>query len=161
MSVDAAEIEPRSEPPAAPKVRLLTLDSLDGRTASARLVRDLVATFASDLGGEDHLTEGVRQLVQRAAVLGAMIEDNEARWITGDKFDVPEYLAAINAQRRVLATIGLERRTRDVTPDLRNYIASNPSGVAQDSAPEPAGPDDSATAPNLTHGLANGIAGAS
>jgi hypothetical protein len=36
--------------------------------------------------------------------------------------DVAEHLAAINAQRRVLATIGLERRARDVTPSLDRYL---------------------------------------
>ena len=33
------------------------------------------------------------------------------------------YLAAINSQRRVLATIGLERRKRDVTPSLADIAA--------------------------------------
>jgi hypothetical protein len=54
--------------------------------------------------------------VQRAAVLGAFIEDCEARWIGGEPFEVGDYLPAINAQRRILETLGLERRARDVTP---------------------------------------------
>ena len=106
------------------KVRLLTLAHLDGRTASAKLVRDLIAAFESDLGGSSRLTEGVRQLVQRAAVLGAFIEDCETRWISGREFETAQYLAAINVQRRVLATIGLERRAGDVVPCLADYLAS-------------------------------------
>ena len=70
----------------------------------------------ADLGGADRLSEGSRQLVQRAAVLGAYIENCEARWLGGEVVDLSDYLAAINAQRRVLATIGLDRRARNVTP---------------------------------------------
>ncbi len=108
---------------AAPKVRLLTLENLDGRTAAAKLVRDLILSIEADLGGRAHLTEGTRQLVQRAAVLGAYVEDCEARWLAGQHVEVADYLSAINAQRRVLATIGLQRCSRDVTPTLDEIAA--------------------------------------
>jgi hypothetical protein len=104
------------------KVRLITLADLDGRTAAARRARDLVAGIEADLGGGNHLSVAERQLVQRAAVLGAIIESQEAAWLSGQQVDVAEHLAAINAQRRVLATIGLERRARDVTPSLDRYL---------------------------------------
>jgi hypothetical protein len=118
-----------------PKVRLLTLEHLDGRTAAARLVRDLVAAMEEDLGGSDRLTAGQHQLVQRAAVLGAFIENCEARWIAGEQFDTAEYLAAINVQRRVLVTIGLSRRARDVT-SLSQYLntRSRPGAMADSAA---------------------------
>jgi hypothetical protein len=115
------------------RVRLLTLDELDGRTSAARLVRELIASIENDLGGADALTEGQRQLVQRAAVLGAMIEDSETRWIGGAEFDAAAYLAQINAQRRVLATIGLERRARNVTPSIGEYLRSSATAVAPDA----------------------------
>jgi hypothetical protein len=102
-----------------PKARLATLASLDGRTVSARRARDLIEAIEADLGGD--LTEGERQLVMRAAVLGALVEDCEARWLGGQNVDLGSYLAAVNVQRRVLATIGLERRARDVTPSLEQY----------------------------------------
>jgi hypothetical protein len=54
-------------------------------------------------------------------VLGAYIESCEVKWLGGEAVDLADYLAAINSQRRVLATIGLERRARDVTPDLGSY----------------------------------------
>jgi hypothetical protein len=41
--------------------------------------------------------------------------------LAGRPVDVAEHLAAVNAQRRVIATIGLERRARDVTPDPLAY----------------------------------------
>ena len=100
------------------KMRLLTLERLDQRTLAAKRVKQLIDTIEGDLGGSDHLSEGRRQLVQRAAILGAMIENHEALWMAGKAVDLSDYLAAINAQRRVLATLGLERRSRDVTPTL-------------------------------------------
>jgi hypothetical protein len=116
-------------------LRLLTLDSLDGRTAAAQAARQLIATLSADLGGEDHISEAQRQLVQRAAVCGAMLADYEARWIAGEPIALHEYLAAINVQRRVLATLGLERRARDVSlPDPLEYARMCDEQDAQDAA---------------------------
>ena len=68
-------------------------------------MRALQGAIEADLGGIDHLTLGQRQLCQRAAVLGALIEDAEARWAAGESIELGDYLAAINAQRRVFATL--------------------------------------------------------
>ena len=103
------------------KVRLRSLDDLDNRTAAARRARDLVADLEADLGGGDRLPIGLRELVKRAAMLGAIVEDCEVRWLERKPVDLAEYLSAVNAQRRVLATIGLDRRPRDITPDPLTY----------------------------------------
>jgi hypothetical protein len=117
MHPDSAPIDGRSaaDPPPKPgaKVRLLTLASLDARTAAARRARQLIEAIESDLGGADRLTEGARQLVQRAAVLGTFIVPCEAQWLGGGG-GRPRGLS--RGQRRVLATIGLGAR-RD--PDAR------------------------------------------
>jgi hypothetical protein len=47
----------------------------------------------------------------------------------------PKARAAINSQRRMLATIGLERRARDVTPDLGSYNARRHAEVLSPVAP--------------------------
>jgi hypothetical protein len=44
--------------------------------------------------------------------------DFEARWCAGQHVDLGDYLQAVNVQRRVLATLGLQRRARDVSPSL-------------------------------------------
>ena len=118
----------RDEPPkrrcrARGSVRLMTIEHLDGRTRAAHHVRLLRDNLESDLSGGADLTTGQRQLIQRAAVLGALIEHTEAKWSIGEPIEINEYLAAINAQRRVLATLGLERRSRDVSPSLPSYLA--------------------------------------
>lgn len=96
------------------KLRLLTLGHLDGRTLAARRARELIEAIQADLGGGDRLSEGEKQLVQRAAVLGAYIKSLEVRWLNGEKVDLADYLAACNTQRRILATVGLARRTKDI-----------------------------------------------
>jgi hypothetical protein len=129
MPADASPMQTgnAADPPqkAGGKLRLLTLGHLDGRTAAARRARELIEAIELDLGGSDHLSEGSRQLVQRAAVLGTFIESCEVQWLGGVAVDLADYLAAINSQRRVLATIGLERRAREVTPSVNDYLAAD------------------------------------
>src|SRR5262245_41338246 len=103
-------------------LHLRTLDELDGRTRASQRTRELLSSIHVDLGGVDRLTQGQKQLCQRAAVLGALLEDYEVRGAAGEPFDLNAYLAGINAQRRVLATLGLERRAKDVTPEIGAYL---------------------------------------
>jgi hypothetical protein len=104
------------------KARLVTLDGLDARTAAAKAARHLIETLSSDMGGDDQLSVGQRQLVHRAALCGAIIADFEARWVAGQTIPLNEYLSAVNVQRRVLATLGLERRAKPVET-LAEYLA--------------------------------------
>lgn len=108
----------------ADKTKLLTIAQLDGRTVAAKNVRSLIDAIEDDLGGADRLTAAERQVVKRAAVAGAMIEHIEAVWLTSNELDVAAYTALVNVQRRLLTTVGLQRRAKDVTPDLAKYIAA-------------------------------------
>jgi hypothetical protein len=97
------------------KVRKLrNLDDIDGRTLSAQRARALVRSIEADLGRDP--STGERQLALRAGLLAAIIEDIEARWVSGDAIEIDAYTKLINSQRRVLMAIGLERRPRDVSP---------------------------------------------
>jgi hypothetical protein len=124
------------------KVRLLSLSDLDRRTRAAALAFDTRDALLDDLGGAETASIGHRQLCQRAAVLAAMLEDSESRFLSGDEIEIETYLAAINAQRRVLATIGLERRARDVTPGVGAYLAAKAERTAPAPSPASAPPDD-------------------
>jgi len=90
-------------------VRLKTLAALDGRTLAAAKAQALVSGLESDLGGPENVTVAERQIVQHAGVLGAVIEHQEALWLAGDEIDEPALLAAVNCQRRLLETVGLQR----------------------------------------------------
>ena len=102
----------------ANKVRLKSLDHIDRRTMAAHRARQVVQRIETDLGGSEHLSESSKQLVQRAAILSAVIEAEESSWLGGGKVDYARYFTAVNIQRRVLATLGLERRARDVSESI-------------------------------------------
>jgi len=96
------------------RLHLRTLDDLDGRTAAAKRARRLVAELQSDLGRDPSAAEA--ELIQRAAVLGAILEDAETRWLEQRRVDLAVYGQLICRQRRVLETLGLGRTPRNVTP---------------------------------------------
>jgi hypothetical protein len=98
------------------KFKLRTLDDLDQRTNAAHSARALISDLQNDLGGADVLSAGMRELIKRTALVGGLCEDLETRWVQGEKIDIGHYALLANAQRRLLATIGLDRRPRDVTP---------------------------------------------
>ena len=81
------------------RAKLLTLDRLDRRTAAAQRAHALVKAIEADMGGGDCLSEGARQLVQRAAVLGTFIESCEVKWLSGQPIELLDYMAAVNCQR--------------------------------------------------------------
>jgi hypothetical protein len=49
-----------------PKVRLLTLDSLDRRTAAAKNINDLIAAIEVDQGGADDMSTARRSIAETA-----------------------------------------------------------------------------------------------
>lgn len=118
---DVTTMLPRRSKTRQGKVRLLTLDALDARTAAAQAARRLIETLSSDLGGEDQLTAGEKQLVTRVAMTGAIVADFETRWIAGQQIELGNYLQACRTQCRLLALLGLQRRQHDVTPDPLDY----------------------------------------
>lgn len=125
MPADAAPIEAKSDPDApksGAKVRLLTLADLDRRTSSAKRAHDLIDAIHGDLGGLDRLATGERQIVQRSALIGAMAEDIEARWLLGEAVDPTVLCTLANAQRRLFETLGLSRRPMEVTPSVGAYL---------------------------------------
>jgi hypothetical protein len=116
------------------KTRLLTLGHLDGRTLASRRARELISAIEADLGGPDNLSTGSSQLAQRAAILGALIESAETQLLAGEPVDLASYLSAVGMQRRVLLALGLSRRTKDVTPDLAEYLGGKNSETGDGGA---------------------------
>jgi hypothetical protein len=93
------------------KTALKSLADIDGRTVAARQARDLAKQIETDLGGD--LSAAQYELVTRVALLSAFLADCEARWLAGGDVDISAWLSAVDRQRRLLATLGLERRARD------------------------------------------------
>ena len=101
-------------------------NEVDGRSAWMRRYRDLIQLHVSDLGGEDLISESERRLVRRAAMLTLQCEllDQKFALSEGEAsvIDLDRYQRASNSIRRLLESLGLQRRQRDVTPSVEDYI---------------------------------------
>jgi hypothetical protein len=100
------------------------LDGVDGRCSVARRYGEVAASIASDLGGEDHLTELQTHLIRSVAGLVVLRERLDAKVINGEAVNSAVYCRIANSTRRVAVSLGLRRTARDVTPDLDTYIAA-------------------------------------
>ena len=98
------------------------LPGVDGRSAGARRYREIVHQLESDAGGDP---SGAQQaIIRRAATLAVWCEQAEAAFANGADLDIAAFTTATNSLRRLLADLGLERKAKDITPSLSQYIAA-------------------------------------
>lgn len=101
------------------------LPGIDGRSAWVRRLKDLIELHTSDLGGPDAISTAELSVVRRASTLVVELEMLEARFAeaggaTADELDL--YARVSGNLRRLYEATGLQRRARDVTPSLSQYI---------------------------------------
>jgi hypothetical protein len=89
----------------------------DSSSAWSRRYRDIVVGHLSDLGGRSALSEAEISLVKRVSTLELECEQAEGRLSMGQEVDLDLYQRMTNSLRRTLETLGLERKSRDVTLD--------------------------------------------
>ena len=94
----------------------------DGRATQARRFRDLVHALISDAGGIDNVSEVRLGLVRRLAAATVLAEEIEGRAVNGEEVDVNTFCQLASTTVRLSQRLGLERVTRDVTPNLREYL---------------------------------------
>ena len=93
----------------------------DHRTAWMRRLRDLAAEHTAQLGND--VTEAERRLIARAAMLTIQCEMLDAKFAaeegTACRTDLETYQRCSNTLRRLLESLGLQRRARprDITPN--------------------------------------------
>jgi hypothetical protein len=106
----------------------LFLGDVDERGPWCRRLRDLIADQTSDLGGADAISSAELALIRRSAMLQLQLEMMEARWAEHDGEASPKALDAYQresgALRRILATLGLGRRPRDITAQAESDLLS-------------------------------------
>jgi len=107
------------------KIALPTTATLDMRTRAGRLYKATREAIIADLGGRDMLSHAELELIDRAAGLATRLNAADAEMLGGEppSLAAGEYATLANSLNRILVTIGLKRRPRDVTPDLRSYMA--------------------------------------
>lgn len=106
------------------------LFGVDGRSFWARRCSELLSEHLSDL---PDASAAERSIIRRAAVLSVELERMERAFaLTSD--DKPPSADAIdlyqrtaNSLRRMLEAVGLQRRSRDVTPDPLDYAREHAS----------------------------------
>jgi hypothetical protein len=98
------------------------LPGVDQRGAIARRYRDLVAQIAIDQGGADRCSETRMQLIRRFASGAVLAEELEARLARGEPIDIAEHALLSSTLVRLAQRIGLERRAKNITPSLSEYL---------------------------------------
>ncbi len=69
------------------------------------------------------MSEAQLSLCRRASAIEVQLEQMEASMSEGDlKVDLDLYNRLSGNLRRILESIGLERKARDVTPSLQSYL---------------------------------------
>lgn len=98
------------------------LQGVDMRTHGGRRYKELCADLVHHLGND--ATAPQLTIIKRAAALSVWCEAADIEQANGGELDVSAYTTATNTLRRLLSDLGLERRARDITPRLSDYIAS-------------------------------------
>jgi len=113
----------------------------DGRSAWTRRWKDLVASHASDLGGEG-LSEAQISLCRRAAATEIALEQIEARMSEGQQIDLDQYGRVTAKLCRMLELLGIRRVTKPFDPldGLTKAFAGTAKAIDDDD-------EDAAAAP--------------
>lgn len=94
-----------------------------GNSPWYRRFKDIAELHASDLGGQETLSEAQLSLCRRASTMEVELERMEGQLSLGQEVDLEVYSRISGNLRRILESLGLRRVARDVTaPDLRTYL---------------------------------------
>jgi hypothetical protein len=106
------------------------LVGVDGRGTWVRRLRDLIGLHLSDLGGDAAVSEAERSIVRRAATLTVELERLEAGFAVAGSASTEQldlYQRTANSLRRLLESVGLERRAKLIAPTLSSILRPNGS----------------------------------
>lgn len=131
----------------------------DGSSAWSRRYRDLIASHVGDLGGVTALSESQLSLVRRASAIECELEQMEGRLSRGESIDLDSFTRAASHLRRILETLGLERRPRDAQT-LAEYLAARTTEMDAEAEEGESAPDLQGEVGTPAEGLPNGDAGA-
>jgi hypothetical protein len=95
----------------------------------------------ADLGGHDNTSAAERSIVRRASVITVELERLEAKFALAGQAsadDLDLYQRAAGNLRRLLEAVGLQRRPRDMTPTLDQYLAAKQRANDDDEVTEAA-----------------------
>jgi hypothetical protein len=108
---------------ASRKLHFLTKESLDGRTRARKIFDAIARGVASDLQ-TDQLSTIQKHLIEAFAGAAVRVHDINARLLKGEEPDILAHSQAISSLVRVASRLPVGRTPRDVTPDLKDYLAA-------------------------------------
>jgi hypothetical protein len=119
---------PREDVPRSHKSQLLTLDDLDRRTKAGQRAFEFHDRLVSERGGAGSMGVLRYAVTRSVAVLSAMIEDAQARWLMGEPVSLADLATLLNARRREAEKIGIDPDPKDITPDLQDILRDLDTG---------------------------------
>jgi hypothetical protein len=93
-----------------------------GTSAWSRRYADLIAGHVGDMGGRDMISEAQFSLIKRASCIEVELEVLEGRLSQGELVDLDCFGRGASHLRRILETLGLERKPKDIGPTLGDLI---------------------------------------
>jgi hypothetical protein len=103
------------------------LPGIDGRSLIARRYQDISAAIYQDMGGFDRCSEARVQLIRRFSASACIAEQMEANLANGQAINISEHALLCSTLVRIARRIGLNRRARNVIPELSDYIEGKAS----------------------------------
>jgi hypothetical protein len=114
-------VAPRRRRRPTTDVRKAPLAGIDSRRRWGRRAKEIYATHLSDLGGLSNTSAAERSIIRRAAVLTTQLEQMEVQMQfqfeqggEPNRQDLDLYSRTAGNLRRLLESIGLQRRAREV-----------------------------------------------
>ena len=101
------------------------LPDLDGRSAMARRFKDITSAVVTDQGGVDQCSESRLQLIRRFSAAAVLAEQMEARLANGEEINIAEHSLLCSTLVRIAQRIGINRRLKNVTPHLHDYLEAH------------------------------------
>jgi hypothetical protein len=76
-------------------------------------------------------SESRRQLIRRFSAACVLAEDLEGRLARGEEIDVERHALLCSTMTRLAQRIGIDRRAKNVTPALRDYLEERATVVSE------------------------------
>jgi hypothetical protein len=111
-----------------------TLPDTDGRLRIARRFRGIANAVLADQGGASECSESRRQLIRRFSAACVLAEELEGRLARGEEIDVERHALLCSTLTRLAQRIGIDRRAKNITPSLGDYLRSPPPTEIEEAA---------------------------
>ena len=103
-------------------------------SGSLRRFRGIANAVLADQGGASECSESRRQLIRRFSAACVLAEELEGRLARGEEIDVERHALLCSTLTRLAQRIGIDRRAKNITPSLGDYLRSPPPTEIEEAA---------------------------